>query len=348
MAPDVRMEISNQITSEILDVAERPNIAALASGFHAVIFGLIKIVAARHILRVAQRRGELTRGTRVLESSSGSMALALALACREKDFALTVVGDNAINEELRGKLNQLGVEVILLSGPFTEGGPQHARVQRVQELMQTSTPTFWACQYDNPAGREAYFPIGAELCARIGRVDVLVASVGTGASACGMIRGIRLAGCQARLVAVDTHGSVLFGHQDRPRILRGLGNSIYPANLVYEEVDECHWVTAQEAFAAARELRKTFNLDCGPTSGATFLVADWLRRNNPDLTIAFVCADTGDRYRNTVLNEGWLRDQGLLLTTLPHDPILVHDPGSCTEAWSRMEWNRRHLKDIVA
>jgi cysteine synthase len=333
--------------SDVLDIRERPDVIEIWPRLHAILFNPIKLVVARHLLRHGIEIGVIDHRTHVFESSSGSMALALAFACREVGLPLTIVGDDAIDAELHARLEVLGACVSLVRGPFAVGGAQGARIQRLRELMAQTEGAFWPRQYDNSAAREAYLPIADELCARLGHIDILVVSVGTGASACGLIQGIRGRFRQALLVAVDTHGSVLFGQRDAPRTLRGLGNSLLPGNLIHELVDECHWVTTGEAFLGTRDLYRGFAVDAGPTSGAAFLVASWLARRNETSRVVFVGADTGERYRSTVLDERWLRARGLWCSSLPPDPILVSDPRRCPAAWCRIEWNRRRLSEVV-
>jgi cysteine synthase A len=332
--------------SDVLDALEYPRVVEIRPRLYAVAFDLIKLVSARHVLRQAKARGEIDGRTHVFESSSGTMALALALACREAGLPLTIVGDDAI-QELRKRLELLGASVAVVPGPFA-GGPQAARIQHLKELMAHTEGAFWTCQYDNPNAREAYFRIADELCARLDRIDGLVAPVGTGSSSCGLIQRLRERGQPTRLVAVDTHGSVLFGQPDAPRTLRGVGNSILPGNLMHELVDECHWVTTGEAFQATWQLHREFGVDAGPSSGAAFLVASWLVDLNERSRIVFVCADTGERYRRTVLDELWLRDRGLWCSALPIGPALVRDPRNCPAAWCWIEWNQRRLSDVIS
>jgi cysteine synthase A len=335
-----------------LAVFERPRVCELEPGLHAIVFDLIKLVAARHVLAAAKTEGRLPADAHVFESTSGSMGLALALACSEHGLRLTIVGDDAIDADLGARLRNLGAEVVTLPGPFAAGGPQGARIAEVERrLAAAGGAGFWTRQYDNPAVTAAYVPLADDIAARCPRLDVLVAPVGTGASACGLITGLRTdrgtRGDSIRLIAVDTPGSVLFGQLDAPRVLRGLGNSIVPANVRHELVDACHWVAADEAFAAVRALYRRHGIDAGPSSGAAFLVAAWCKRAEPDASIAFVCADGGERYRR-LLDEGSLRSRGLWRDEVPRAPIPVHHPRAAPRTWSWFDWRRRSLADVLA
>lgn len=339
------MLIKQPVTS-ILDVKEQPVIVRLRPRLFAATFELIKLLPARASLRWAKDRGELTRGGHVFESTSGTMGLALAYACRETGHPLTLVGDSAIDQDLRLKLEVLGARVVVVSRPSQVGGFQASRIEKLHELMAGVSGAFWTRQYDNSDFPCAYGSAARTIAGAVSSVDFLVATVGTGGSAIGLTRALRAAGHTVRLIAVDTHRSVLFGQADGERKLRGLGNSIVPANLDHTLVDECHWVSAAEAFCATRELFSTHLLDIGPTSGAAYLVARWIVARAPRANVVFVCADSGERYRRTVYDPSWLVAQGLALERLPQKPVPVEHPAAAGATWSYMEWGRRSLAEV--
>lgn len=336
-----------QLATSILDVKEQPVIVRLKTRLFAALFEIIKLLPARASLRWAGERGDLGPGGHVFESTSGTMGLALAYACKETGHPLTVVGDSAIDRDLRLRLEALGAHVVVVRRPLQVGGVQAARIGMVHRLMARAPGAFWTRQYDNPDFPCAYYTAVKTIVVAVPSVDFIVATVGTGGSAMGLTRALRAAGHTARLIAVDTHRSVLFGQVDGERKLRGLGSSIIPANLDHTLVDECHWVSAAEAFAATRELFATYLLDIGPTSGAAYLVARWLAANNPQANVVFVGADSGERYRRTVYNPSWLVAQGLALERLPLKPVLVRHPTEAEDTWSYMEWARRSLAEVL-
>jgi cysteine synthase len=329
-----------------LTSSEFPRLMSLDSNLYALIFDLVKIIPARYIVRCATLEGKIDHHTQIFESTSGSMGLALATVCHDHNLPLTIVGDDAIDSSLRIKLESLGANVVLLSEPYVDG-PQRDRLRCLEELLRESSHAYWTQQYDNPIALKAYVPLGKTLRKILGPLDVLVASVGTGASACGLIEGIRDWGDRTRLVAVDTIGSVLFGHKSKARVIRGLGNSIIPANLLHQRIDECHWVPAQDILVATRHLHTNFGIDGGPTSGATYLVASFLHRKCKNLKIVFVCADTGNRYRTTVLSAKWQQDNNLWRTEMPAGPITVQHPDCNVHSWCKMDWNRRSLSSVL-
>ncbi|WP_139809199.1 pyridoxal-phosphate dependent enzyme, partial [Mycobacterium avium] len=111
--------------------------------------------------------------------------------------------------------------------------------------------------YSNPDNISGYQSLALELIDQLGRVDVLVCSVGTGGHSAGVARVLRQFNPAMRLIGVDTIGSTIFGQPAASRLMRGLGSSIYPGNIDYDAFDEVHWIAPAEAVWAARTLAAT-------------------------------------------------------------------------------------------
>ena len=328
---------------------ELPRIVHLGPNLYGAAFSLMKLIPARHILDRAREDGLLEPGTVVLESTSGTFGLALAMECRLRGRPLVLVSDPAVDPALRRRMRDLGAAVDIVAEPAPVGGYQRARLDRLDELRFRHPRHFLPAQYSNPDNPGAYALLADELAATLGRVDVLVGPVGSGGSMCGTVAGLRdLLGPQVEAVAVDTPGSVLFGQHDAPRRIRGLGNSLMPANLDHTAFDEVHWVSDREGFAATRALHRRHALYMGPTSGAAWLVAQWKARQEPDALVVVLLPDEGHRYQDTVYDDGWLRRHGLRLRRLPNRPVAVDVPGDGGPEWSWLRWNRRRLAAVVA
>ena len=99
---------------------------------------------------------------------------------------------------------------------------------------------------------------------------------------CGITRSLRKTNPKIQAIAVDTNGSVLFGQKDRKRILRGLGNSIFPKNLDHTIFDEVHWVEADFAYAGTRELHRNYSIFAGGTSGSAYNIGKYYKELFPD------------------------------------------------------------------
>ncbi|WP_157872268.1 pyridoxal-phosphate dependent enzyme, partial [Streptomyces silaceus] len=182
-------------------------------------------------------------------------------------------------------------------------------------------------QYGNPDNVSAYTPLALELASQLGHIDVLVCSVGTGGHSAGISRVLRQLYPDLRLVGVDTVGSTIFGQPARPRLMRGLGSSIYPRNVAYENFSEVHWVSPAESVWACRQLAASHYATGGWSVGAVALVAGWVVRTLPrDTRVAAVFPDGPQRYLETVYDDEYCSAHGLLGHTPAPEPDVVGRP----------------------
>ncbi|MGW1507371.1 PLP-dependent cysteine synthase family protein [Streptomyces mirabilis] len=330
----------------VLEATEMPRIIRVQDNLYAATFTLMKLLPARYIIDKAEANGVLTPGTPIIETSSGTFGLGLAMVCRLRGYPLTIVGDRAIDHDLRIRLEMLGAEVEIVEDEGRPGGIQGARLARVEELRRASPESFVPQQYSNPDNPAAYRVVGELIAQALGTVDCLVGPVGSGGSTCGIASSLRLSNPGLHLIGVDTPGSVIFKAPEGPRVLRGLGSSIIPGNVTHSAYDEVHWTTAGEVFHAAHELFRCYGLFMGPTSGASFQVASWWAQHNPDRTAVMVLPDEGYRYLSTVYNDTWLREQGITPAPASSGPRLVEHPGQAGETWSRLLWGRRAYDEV--
>lgn len=327
---------------------ELPRLVQLGENLYAASFFLMKLLPARHILDRAEAEGRLMPGGVIAETTSGTFGLALAILARLRGYRLILVSDPAIDPPFCRRLEELGARVEIVAAPAPEGGFQQARLDRLADVLARHPGAFWPQQYSNPANPAAYLKVAQQLGWRIGRVDCLVGTVGSGGSVCGTAAGLRRQQRGLHVVGIDTPGSVLFGQPDAPRALRGLGNSILPPNLEHSAFDEVHWIGAGCAFAATRRLHREKALFCGPTSGAAFMVAEWWAAQHPERTVVVLLPDEGNRYIDTIYNDEWLARVPGSVSNAASGPLPVTEPNAVAGSWSTMLWNRRTLKAVLA
>ncbi|GHE75778.1 PLP-dependent cysteine synthase family protein [Streptomyces lavendulocolor] len=299
--------------------------------------GGIKDRPGLHMVAAARKRGELAPGARVIESTSGTLGLGLALAGITYGHPVTLVTDPGMEPLMVHQLRALGAHVDVVTEPHPVGGWQEARRQRVRELLHR-TPSAWCPdQYNNPDNVAAYAPLALELTVQLGRIDVLVAAVGTGGHSAGIARTLRTFNPELKLVGVDSINSTVFGQPAGPRLMRGLGSSIHPGNVDHAAFDEVHWVAPGEAVWTCRQLARGHYASGGWSVGAVALVANWLARTEPEHTrIAAVFPDGVHRYWNTVYSDEYCRAHDLLRSFPATDPDEIARPGERTvERWTR-------------
>ncbi|GJF01718.1 PLP-dependent cysteine synthase family protein [Pseudonocardia sp. D17] len=299
--------------------------------------GGIKDRPGLHMVRRGRERGELRPGGRIVESTSGTLGLGLALAGIAHGHPVTLVSDPGMEPLMYRLLRAYGAEVVTVDRPAEVGGWQQARRDRVQALLDAEPDAWCPDQYSNPDNVEAYRPLAHELRHQLGDVDVLVCSVGTGGHSAGIARSLRQFSPRLRVVGVDTVGSTIFGQPAGTRLMRGLGSSIHPLNVDYQAFDEVHWVAPAEAVWSCRAMAAASYASGGWSVGAVGLVAGWLARSSaPGTRIAAVFPDGPQRYFDTVFNDDYCERRGLLGHRPAREPDeLDHPRERVVERWTR-------------
>jgi cysteine synthase A len=337
--------MSAGVFADVVETQRVPTLIRLAPNLYALTYRLMKMVPARHILRRAKESGRLDRDTTVVETTSGTFGLALAMQCAIDSRPLILVSDPVIDAPLRRQLEDLGAVVDIVRHQAAVGGYQATRLARLAEIRAELPNTFCPEQYSNPDNPASYAMIAELLADRLGQIDCLVGPVGSGGSMCGTTRHLRQSNPGLVSVGVDAHRSVLFGQPDGPRVLRGLGNSLPPGNLDHTQFDEVHWVTEADVFHATRRLHQDHALFMGPTSGASYLVGSWWAGGHPDALTVIVLPDEGYRYHDTVYDDAWLARYALMSRPSPRT---VREPLEADQSWCRLAWRRRSLADVTA
>ncbi|GAB4194112.1 MAG: S-sulfocysteine synthase CysK2 [Roseiflexaceae bacterium] len=326
-------------------------VAPLAAPIYAKLellnpFGM-KDRAAKQIILEARRTGRLAEGDCIVESSSGTMALGVALVGTYLGHQVHIITDPRIDPITLSKLETIGCTVHVVQH-MGEQGWQGARLALLREFLEAHPHAFWPRQYDNPDNPRAYAELAAELIDDLGNVDVLVGSVGSGGSLCGTARELRRRNPYLRVVAVDAAGSVIFGQPDQPsRRQGGLGNSLVPPNVDPSVIDEIHWLNDSEAFAATLELMRTEKIFAGNSSGSVYQVARWLARHEPaGSRIVAIMPDRGDRYFNTIYSAEYRQRNGLLDEMPPGAPTeLPYGTPALRWSYSRL---REHARSAAS
>ena len=289
--------------------------------------GGIKDRPGLHLINRARERGELAPGAPVVESTSGTLGLGLALAGQAYGHPVTLVSDPGMEPMMINLLRAYGARLEVVDTPHPVGGWQQARRDRVAELLREHPGAYCPDQYNNPDNVDAYQGLALELAAQLGRIDVLVCSVGTGGHSAGVARVLREFFPRMRLVGVDTIGSTIFGQPARKRLMRGLGSSIHPHNVDYAAFDEIHWIAPAESVWACRQLAADRYVSGGWSVGAVALVSSWLADTLPDDTrIAAVFPDGPHRYAETVYSDDYCRQHDLLDHPPTRDPDRIDHP----------------------
>lgn len=301
-------------------------------------FGMKDRVAKRSILE-ARRQGILKPDAPIVESSSGTMALGVGLVGTYLGHDVHIVTDPRIDPITKAKLETMGC-VLHIVDKMTSHGWQSARLERLNELFEKYPDAFWPRQYDNPDNPLSYQELACELLSEINTVDILVGSVGSGGSLCGTARALRKHLPNLHVIGIDAVGSAIFGQPDYPKRLQsGLGNSLIPPNVDHTIIDEIHWLSDEEAFAATLHLAQNEKIFAGNSSGSVYAVLRWLSQTRPNNTIVGIFPDRGDRYIDTIYNAAYRKEHGIDNLHIPQAPAYVDCTATVT-SWSYTTTNQ--------
>ncbi|ASV67942.1 PLP-dependent cysteine synthase family protein [Cytobacillus kochii] len=285
-------------------------------------FGMKDRVAKKAIYE-AINAGILKPGGVIVESSSGTLAMGVTLVGTYLGYDVHIITDPRIDQLTLAKMKALGANVHIVKEMEEEGGWQRARLNYLHRFMESHPNAFWPRQYENPNNPLAYEDLANDLIIDIGRVDYLVAAVGSGGSLCGTAKALKKENPSLKVIAVDAVGSAIFQQKDQPhRLQGGLGNSLKPQNVDYSIIDSVHWLNDQEAFSWTLELARHEKIFAGNSSGSVYAVSRWLSTQvNKDNVIVGIFPDRGDRYFHSIYDEKYLRKHGIISNCLNMNPV---------------------------
>ena len=264
--------------------------------------GSIKDRAALGMIEAAERAGKLTEGSVIIEPTSGNTGIGLAAIAARRGYRVILTMPNTMSIERRKLLAAYGAEIVLTDGSLGMKGA----IDRAEELAREIPASFIPAQFDNIENANAHKSSTAPeiLADTEGKVDILVAGVGTGGTITGIGQVLKDACPAVKVVAVEPADSPLLS-QGRSGVhgLQGIGANFVPSLLDRKVIDEIFPVTTEDAYAAARKLARLEGILVGITSGAALHAATELakRPENEDKNIVVILPDTGDRYLSTPL-----------------------------------------------
>ncbi len=287
----------------LLRVKAAANVLLKAEFFNPT--GSVKDRAALAMVDAAEKDGLLKAGGVIIEPTSGNTGIGLAMVAAIRGYRLILTMPDTMSVERRKMLAAYGAELVLTPGAQgMKGAIEEALRLKAQEHPQAFIPQ----QFENPANAEAHrLTTGPEIWEDAeGKVDILVAGVGTGGTISGAGEFLKTKNPLIKIVAVEPSDSaVLSGGKAGPHKLQGIGAGFVPKIYNPEIVDEVIAVSAEDAGNAARGLAKSDGLLVGISSGAAFHAALALaaRPENSGKTIVAIMPDTGQRYLSTWLFE---------------------------------------------
>lgn len=313
----------------------------------------VKDRAALRIVEGAQARGELQPGATIIEATSGNTGLGLAMIGAIRNYAVVLVMPDKVSEEKRAILRAFGAKVVVCP---TEVAPEDPRsyYSVAKKLVEITPRVFYANQYFNEDNLLAHYEATApELWRQMaGRLDCVVAGVGTGGTLSGIGRWFREHQPHVKMVGVDPVGSILHDlfHHGEIRApahtykVEGVGEDMLPGNVDFSVMDDFVKVSDTEAFEMCRNLVKREGICVGPSSAMAVAGAlKFAQSLSAPSRLLVILPDHGRAYLSKAFNEDWLKENGFL-----SDPFGERTIADVIRALPRHAVVTAHVEDTVS
>ena len=312
----------------------------------------VKDRAALRIVQAAEERGDLRPGATIIEATSGNTGLGLAMIGAIRGYPVTLVMPDKVSEEKRAILRAFGAKVVVCPTAVAPDDPR-SYYTVAGKLVEITPQAFYANQYFNEDNLLAHYEMTApEIWRQLGgRLDCVVAGVGTGGTLSGIGRWFKEHHPDVRMVGVDPVGSILhdlFHHgdvRDPPHTykIEGVGEDMLPGNVHFDVMDAFERVSDLEAFEMCLSLIKREGICVGPSAAMAVVGA---MKHAASLTkpsrLLIILPDHGRAYLSKAFNEDWLKENGFL-----SDPLAGRTIGDVIGARPRPPVVTAHVEDSV-
>jgi cystathionine beta-synthase len=293
--------------------------------------GSIKDRPARTMIEAAERDGRLKPGGTIVEATAGNTGLGLALVGGRKGYRTVLVVPDKMAREKVLHAKAMGAEVVTTRSDVGKGHPDYYQ-DLAEAITKRTEGAFYINQFANPANPKAHeTTTGPEIYRQMqGKVDAIVAGVGSGGTLTGIGRFMRRVLPGTAMILADPEGSVLAPYVETGQMtqagswaVEGIGEDFVPPNADLSLVAKAYSIPDVESFAMARELLRAEGVLAGSSSGT--LLAAALRycraQTTPQRVVSLVC-DSGAKYLSKVFNPTFLAQEGW---TYPHHHGTVRD-----------------------
>ncbi|WP_268239270.1 2,3-diaminopropionate biosynthesis protein SbnA [Longimycelium tulufanense] len=295
---DMFLDLSRILDRRVLLKCEGLNLA-----------GSVKMKAAASMVVAAEEEGRLRPGSVLVESSSGNLGVALSMIAANRGYRFVCVTDPRSNLSNRKLMTAAGAEVVVIEQRDGNGGFLGSRIRYVQELCASDSRYVWLNQYENRFNWIAHYRTTAQAILRnVPDLDFLFVGAGTTGTLMGCARYFKEVAHPAKIIAVDTVGSVTFGGPSMPRYIPGLGTSRRPELLDESYVDEVVLVEEGEAVRTCRSLARHGFLLGGSTGTVLAAVNRRMRHEAGNPTCVAISPDLGERYLDSIYDDAWVTE----------------------------------------
>ncbi|MEK9720263.1 MAG: cysteine synthase family protein [Quisquiliibacterium sp.] len=252
------------------------------------------------VLGSALARGDVKPGDRVVEYTGGSTGTALAFVSAVLGLRFTAVFSDAFSDSKRAAMQAFGAEVLVEPSENGRITPELiARMKARAYALAKEPGSYYADQFGSPDVRAGYEPMGREIVNALGTdIDMIVAAVGTGAALMGTVDGLRAAGANPAVIALEPlQSALLTTGKGGPHKIEGIGVGFVPPFIDQSQLREVRAIDQERAFAMCRRLAREAGVFCGGSTGLNVAAAvDLAAEIGPGKRIVTLGCDSGNKY----------------------------------------------------
>lgn len=278
---------------------------------------------ALYIIEEAEKRGILSKGDTIIETTSGNTGFSIAMVSIIKGYKCILAVSSKSSADKINMLKSMGAKVYICPAHVSADDPR-SYYQVAKRLHEETKGSVYINQYFNQLNIEAHYKTtGPEIWSQTeGKITHLVACSGTGGTISGIAKYLKEQNPDIKIIGVDAFGSVLQKyHETRefdaneiyPYRIEGLGKNLIPTATDFDLIDKFIKVSDEESAHTAREIARTEGLFVGYTSGAALQAIKQLNeegefKNGDKIVVIF--PDHGSRYMSKIFNDKWMEEQG--------------------------------------
>jgi len=280
---------------------------------------------AIHIIEEAERKGILTEGSTIIETTSGNTGFSIAMVSIIKGYDCILAVSSKSSSDKIDMLRSMGAKVYVCPAHVSADDPR-SYYQVAKRLHEETKGSIYINQYFNELNIDAHYnSTGPEIWEQTGgQLTHFVACSGTGGTISGTARYLKEQNPNIKVIGVDAFGSVLKKYHETgnfdskeiyPYRIEGLGKNLIPAATDFDVIDKFIKVTDAESAHTAREISRKEGLFVGYTSGAAMQALKQLNEEgefNKDSKVVVIFPDHGSRYMSKIYSDKWMEDQGFL------------------------------------
>ena len=278
---------------------------------------------ALKMIEDAEKQGLLTKGSTIIEGTSGNTGMGLALAAIVKGYKCLFVLTDKQSKEKMDILRAVGAEVVICPTDVAPDDPRsyYSVSKRLSEEMPNS---WYVNQYDNPSNAIAHFEsTGPEIWDQTdGKITHFIVGVGTGGTISGVGKYLKSKNPNIKVWGIDTYGSVFKKYHETgifdeneiyPYVTEGIGEDILPKNVDFKIIDGFTKVTDKDAAVYTQKLAKEEGMFLGNSAGAAVKGLLQLKNHfNEDDVVVVLFHDHGSRYVGKMFNDDWMKKMGYI------------------------------------